>query len=67
VPDRVDQRQKLLRLTPAGTRLWSKLPDLAVIHDIAFKGMDAAAVATAIQVLQNATERLEKFIAGADK
>jgi DNA-binding MarR family transcriptional regulator len=67
VPDRVDQRQKLLRLTPAGARLWSKLPDLTVIHDIAFKGMDAAAVATAIQVLQSATERLEKFIEGADK
>ena len=54
-------------MTAAGARLWSKLPDPAVIHDVAFKGMDGAAIATAIQVLQSATERLEKFIAGADK
>lgn len=62
VPDRVDQRQKLLRMTAAGTKLWNKLPDLTVIHDVAFNGMDDAAVAAAIQVLQTATERLENFI-----
>lgn len=62
VPDRVDQRQKLLRMTAAGTKLWKELPDLAVIHDVAFNGMDDKAIATAIQVLQTATERLEKFI-----
>lgn len=62
VPDRVDQRQKLLRMTTAGTKLWNKLPDLTVIHDVAFNGMDDAAVAAAIQVLQTATERLENFI-----
>ena len=61
VPDRVDQRQKLLRMTAAGAKLWKKLPDLAVIHDVAFKGVDDAAVAKAIQVLQAATERLENF------
>jgi DNA-binding MarR family transcriptional regulator len=62
VPDRVDQRQKLLRMTAAGARLWKELPDLAVIHDVAFKGMDDTAIANAIRVLQTATERLEKFI-----
>lgn len=62
VADRVDQRQKLLRMTAAGTRLWKELPDLAVIHDVAFNGMDDAAIATAIQVLQTATGRLEEFI-----
>ncbi len=62
VPDRVDQRQKLLRMTPAGAKLWKGLPDLAVIHDVAFKGMDEAAVAAAVQVLQAATERLENFL-----
>jgi DNA-binding MarR family transcriptional regulator len=67
VPDRIDQRQKLLCMTAAGARLWRKLPDPAVIHDVAFKGMDGVAVATAIQVLQSATERLEKFMAGAHK
>lgn len=62
VPDRVDQRQKLLRMTAAGAKLWKALPDLAVIHDVAFKGMDAADVAAAVRVLQIATERLEKYI-----
>ncbi|HBK45477.1 MAG TPA: MarR family transcriptional regulator [Xanthomonadaceae bacterium] len=62
VPDRVDQRQKLLRMTAAGTKLWNELPDLAVIHDVAFRGIDDAAVATAVRVLQTATERLENFI-----
>jgi DNA-binding MarR family transcriptional regulator len=62
VPDRVDQRQKLLRMTAAGTQLWKELPDLAAIHDVAFNGMDDTAIATAVQVLQTATERLENFI-----
>lgn len=62
VPDREDQRQKLLRLTDAGARLWDELPDLSVIHDTAFNGIDEASVATAIRVLQAATERLEKLI-----
>jgi len=62
VPDRVDQRQKLLRMTAAGTALWKELPDLEVIHDVAFKGLDDAAIAAAVQVLQTATERLEHFI-----
>lgn len=62
VPDPVDQRQKLLRMTAAGARLWKALPDLALIHDVAFKGIDAADIAAAVRVLQTATERLEKYI-----
>ncbi len=62
VPDPVDQRQKLLRMTAAGATRWKRLPDLAVIHDIAFTGMDAADVAVAVRVLQTATERLERHI-----
>ncbi len=62
VADRADQRQKLLRMTAAGSRLWKALPDLALIHDVAFKGMKAADVAAAVRVLQAATERLEKHI-----
>jgi DNA-binding MarR family transcriptional regulator len=61
VPDSVDQRQKRLRMSKAGAKLWHKLPDLAVIHSIAFKGLDDDAVAAAIEVLKTATERLEKF------
>jgi DNA-binding MarR family transcriptional regulator len=61
VPDSVDQRQKLLRLTAAGKRLWRELPDLSVIHRIAFGGLDKSAVAAAVRVLETATARLEKF------
>ncbi len=35
VLDRVDQRQKLLRMTRAGVRRWEKLPDLSLIHKTA--------------------------------
>lgn len=59
VPDRVDQRQKLLRLTSAGTKLWNDLPDLTQIHAVAFDGIDHAEIATAVKVLRTATERLE--------
>jgi DNA-binding MarR family transcriptional regulator len=61
VPDSVDQRQKLLRMTEAGNKLWSELPDLEVIRNTAFDGLDAAAVATAVEVLKTATERLENL------
>lgn len=61
MPDTVDQRQKLLRMTAAGTKLWGELPDLALIHSIAFDGIDRAAVAAAVEVLKTATERLEKL------
>lgn len=59
IPDRVDQRQKRLRMTPSGNRLWDRLPDLALIHDEAFDGIDPADIATAVRVLRTATERLE--------
>lgn len=58
VPDRHDQRQKRLRMTKAGMKLWKQLPDLGFIHKVAFDGMDDAEVATAIKVLRTATERL---------
>jgi DNA-binding MarR family transcriptional regulator len=61
VPDHVDQRQRLLQLTASGKKLWDELPDLAFIHKVAFGGIDAAAIATAISVLQTATERLDNF------
>lgn len=59
LPDSVDQRQRLLRLTSAGTRLWAALPDLSRIEDIAFAGIDAADIAIAVRVLRTATERLQ--------
>ncbi|WP_165188166.1 MarR family winged helix-turn-helix transcriptional regulator [Caulobacter soli] len=61
IPDRVDQRQKLLRITPSGQALWDDLPDLTFIHKAAFDGLDDADVAVAIRVLRTATERLDKL------
>jgi DNA-binding MarR family transcriptional regulator len=61
-PDRVDQRQKLLRISAAGAKLWSELPDLSFIRSVAFGGMDDADIETAVRVLQTATERLENVL-----
>ena len=63
-PDPTDQRQRILRITEAGTALWSELPDpLAVSAQVAFGGMDAAELATARRVLQEAARRLNEHIA----
>ena len=61
LPDRIDQRQKRLRLTDAGTKLWDKLPDLDFIHQTAFGGIDEADLAAAARVLRVATERLDRL------
>jgi DNA-binding MarR family transcriptional regulator len=64
IPDAVDQRQKLLRLTPAGAALWSKLPDLGFIRDTAFSGFSDAEIETTARVLRAATERLSQRLKG---
>ena len=64
VPSTLDQRQKLLRLTPAGTRLWGKLPDLGFIHDEAFGDFSDADIETTARVLKAATERLNRRLKG---
>lgn len=61
-PDRVDQRQKRLSMTAAGTKLWGELPDLSFIRSVAFDGIDDAEIAIAVRVLQTATERLENLL-----
>ena len=59
-----DQRQRVLRITDAGMKLWEELPDpLALIRAIAFEGSDAAELATAVRVLQAATQRLNGHMA----
>jgi len=58
--DAVDQRQKELRLTTAGARLWDELPDLTFIRDIAFGGFSDADIETAVRVLKKATEQLQQ-------
>ncbi|OWJ58636.1 MarR family winged helix-turn-helix transcriptional regulator [Inquilinus limosus] len=59
VLDHVDQRQKRLQMTPAGTRLWDEIPDLSFIRQIAFGGLDESDLAATVRVLRSATERLE--------
>jgi MarR family transcriptional regulator, lower aerobic nicotinate degradation pathway regulator len=64
MPDPVDQRQRLLRITGAGMKLWEELPDpLVVIRTIAFDGSDPSEMATALRVLQAATQRLNEHMA----
>jgi DNA-binding MarR family transcriptional regulator len=56
-----DRRQRVLRLSGAGRKLWDELPDpLALIRAIAFEGADAAELATTARVLQAATLRLSE-------
>lgn len=57
-----DQRQKCLRLTAAGAKLWGDLPDLLPIASQAFDGIDADDLATTIRVLRQATEQLEQLL-----
>lgn len=64
VPDAVDQRRKLLRLTPAGTALWGELPDLGFIRDLAFGAFADADIETTARVLRTATERLQQQLKG---
>jgi DNA-binding MarR family transcriptional regulator len=68
VPGSQDQRQRVLRLTDAGMKLWDGLPDpLAVIRAISFDSSDAAELAIAVGVLQAATQRLNDHLADGNK
>ncbi len=61
--DTEDQRQRMLRITGSGRKLWKELPDpVALILSVAFDGVDGAEMATARRVLQGATERLNHHI-----
>jgi DNA-binding MarR family transcriptional regulator len=68
MPGSEDQRQRVLRITGAGTKLWKELPDpLALIRAIAFDGSDAAELAVTLQVLRSATQRLNNHMSEAGK
>jgi DNA-binding MarR family transcriptional regulator len=68
IPGSEDQRQRVLRLTGAGMKLWEELPDpLALIRAIAFEGSDAAELATAVRVLQAATQRLSDHMSDSGR
>ena len=59
-PSASDQRQRLVTLTNAGRVLWDALPDpFAEVRAIALAGVAADDVATAVRVLQAATEQVE--------
>ena len=63
--DAADQRQRVLRITASGRRLWKELPDpVALILSTAFDGVGQADLAIARKVLQAATERLNQHISG---
>jgi DNA-binding MarR family transcriptional regulator len=61
-PDPVDQRQRMLRITTSGLKLWDELPDLALIEAVAFDGVDTAELSTVVKVLQAATQRLNDHL-----
>jgi DNA-binding MarR family transcriptional regulator len=68
IPGSKDQRQRVLRITDAGMKLWAELPDpLALIRAIAFDGADPAELATALRVLQSATQRLNDHLSEGSK
>ncbi len=59
IPDTEDQRQRMLRITRAGTKLWEALPNpIEHILEVAFKGADPTEMEIARRVLQAATKRL---------
>ena len=60
MPDPEDQRQRILKLTPAGLKLWNNLPDpIELIRKDAFEGIEEEDMATVVRVLQSATARLQ--------
>jgi DNA-binding MarR family transcriptional regulator len=62
------ERQRLLRLTRLGKKLWKELPDpIELIMKVAFKAADPVELAIARRVLQGATQRLNHHIAGGNQ
>jgi DNA-binding MarR family transcriptional regulator len=60
-PNADDQRQRILRITRAGSKLWQALPSpVELILEVAFKGADPAEMEIACKVLQAATKRLNE-------
>lgn len=60
-PSADDQRQRILRITRAGSKLWHALPNpVELILDVAFKGADPAEMEIACRVLKDATKRLKE-------
>jgi DNA-binding MarR family transcriptional regulator len=62
---KTDQRQRLVMLTDAGKDMWDKLPDpFAEVRTVALAGVAADDLATAVRVLEKATEQVERHTFG---
>jgi len=60
-PDSKDQRQRILRITRSGSKLWEALPNpIERILKVAFNGADPGEMEIARKVLQVATKRLNE-------
>lgn len=60
-PDTDDQRQRMLRITRAGGKLWDVLPNpMEQILKVAFNGADPVEMEIARKVLEAATKRLSE-------
>lgn len=67
-PDVSDQRQRMLRITAAGSALWRELPDpIAIIRAVSLDGADPDELETTRRVLRAATERLNAYAATIDR
>jgi DNA-binding MarR family transcriptional regulator len=67
-PDSEDQRQRMLRITRSGTKLWRELPDpIELITAVAFDGANPTELAIARRVLRTATQRLNEHISGENQ
>jgi len=65
VADPRDQRQRMLRLTASGVKLWNELPDpIEVIRTVSMEGIDVAELETATRVLKAATQRINDHMSG---
>jgi DNA-binding MarR family transcriptional regulator len=61
--DAEDQRQRMLRITRSGKKLWKELPDpIGLILAVAFDHADPAELVVARRVLQTATQHLNEHI-----
>ena len=67
-PDSKDQRQRMLRITRLGRKLWKQLPDVTdLVRTVAFDGADPAELAIVRRVLKAATQRLNEHISAGNE
>lgn len=61
--DPLDLRQRVLKITRSGLKVWRSLPDpIDLILKVAFDGVAEAELKTVVRVLQAATQRLNNHL-----